>query len=307
MKKVDEMDFGGFKSGYVALVGKPNVGKSTLLNHYMGQKIAAVSFKPQTTRRRQLGILTLPEAQIVFVDTPGMHTGDYKLSQFINDEARFAFMDADVILFIVDASQPPNDEDQSLAAEISENIKEPKILLVMNKIDLVSGAELENRENAYRNLMDFDDHLSISAVTQAGRQELLDKILTLLPEGPQYYPAEQITVTYEREITEDLIRAAALHHLRDEVPYGVFVRVDDYKMRDEGKRYIRATILIERESHKGIVIGHRGSMLKQIGTMARQEIEDMSGESVFLDLKVKVEKNWRNNPDFLRRYGLSHD
>jgi GTP-binding protein Era len=307
MKKVDEMDFGGFKSGYVALVGKPNAGKSTLLNHYMGQKIAAVSIKPQTTRRRQLGILTLPEAQIIFVDTPGMHSDDFKLSQFINDEARFAFMDADVILFVVDASQPPNDDDRRLAAEISENIQAPRILLVMNKIDLVSEAELQNRREAYRDLMDFDDHISISAITEGGRQSLLDEIIALLPEGPQYYPAEQITATYEREIAEDLIRSAALHYLRDEVPYGIFVRVDDYKMREEGKRYVRATILIERESHKGIVIGRGGSMLKNIGTMARQEIEEMSGESVFLDLKVKVEKNWRNNPDFLRRYGLSHD
>jgi GTP-binding protein Era len=307
MKKIDEMDFDEYKSGYVALVGKPNVGKSTLLNHYIGQKIAAVSVKPQTTRRRQLGILTEPGAQIIFVDTPGMHDAQYKLSQFINEEARFAFMDADVILFIADASQPPDAEDRTLAAEISKNVHNPKILLVLNKVDLISAAELENRREAYSALMDFDDRISISAIKESGRRDLLDKIIQMLPEGPQYYPEDQITTTYEREIAEDLIRAAALHYLREEVPYGIFVRVEDYKERAKGKRYVRATILVERDSHKGIVIGRRGSMLKQIGTLAREEIEEMSGEEIFLDLKVKVEKNWRNDPDFLRRYGLSHD
>jgi GTP-binding protein Era len=180
-------------------------------------------------------------------------------------------------------------------------------LLVLNKVDLISAAELENRREAYSALMDFDDRISISAIKESGRRDLLDKIIQMLPEGPQYYPEDQITTTYEREIAEDLIRAAALHYLREEVPYGIFVRVEDYKERAKGKRYVRATILVERDSHKGIVIGRRGSMLKQIGTLAREEIEEMSGEEIFLDLKVKVEKNWRNDPDFLRRYGLSHD
>lgn len=307
MTEIEEMDFEGYKSGFVALIGKPNVGKSTLLNHYIGQKIAAVSFKPQTTRRRQLGILTLPGAQLIFVDTPGMHSDDYKLSQFINEEAQYALMDSDVILFIADASQSPDREDRMLAEEVQEKAGKSTVLLVLNKIDLVEPTLLESRKNAYQELMAFDDYIQISAITEAGRDKLLERVIELLPEGPKFYPEGQITDTYEREIAADLIRAAALHNLRDEVPYGIFVRVDDYKEREENLRYIHATILVERESHKGIVIGQRGSMIKQISTMAREEIEEMSGEKVFLDLKVKVEKNWRNNPDFLRRHGLSHD
>lgn len=307
MSEFEKMDFQGFKSGYVALVGKPNVGKSTLLNHYIGQKIAAVSFKPQTTRRRQLGILTTDEAQIVFVDTPGLHSGDYKLSQFINEEAQYALMDSDLILFIVDASQFPDQEDKKLSDEIRNLSRHVKILLVLNKIDLVDPIVLENHKNAYQDLLDFDDTVEISAITQSGRETLLDKVVFFLNEGPQYFPEGQITATYEREIAEDLIRSAALTQLRDEVPYSIFVRVNDYVLREDGTRYIHATIFVERDSQKGIVIGKGGSMIKQISILARQEIEEMSGEPVFLDLTVKVEKNWRNNPDFLRRFGLSHD
>jgi len=288
-------------------VGKPNVGKSTLLNHYIGQKIAAVSYKPQTTRQRQLGILTTDEAQIIFVDTPGLHSGDYKLSRFINEEAEYALMDADVILFIVDASSVLNHEDEQLAEVIKEKSGDAALLLVLNKADLAAASDSKQHEQAFQSLLDFDDHIWISAVTKEGCDALLHRIINLLPKGPRYYPEEQITTTYEREIAEDLIRAAALHYLREEVPYGIFVRVNDYKLRQDETRYIHATIFIERESHKGIVIGRGGSMIKKISTMARQEIEEMSGESVYLDLQVKVEKNWRNNPDFLKRYGLSHD
>jgi GTP-binding protein Era len=307
MDEMDAMQFDGFKSGYVALVGKPNVGKSTLLNDYVGQMVAAVSAKPQTTRRRQLGILTLENAQIVFVDTPGMHAGNYKLSKFINEEAQFALMDADLILFIVDASQSPDAEDRTLAEEIQALKETSRVLLVMNKIDLLSADLLPMRRNQYTGLMTFTDVIEISAVTAPGREMLLEKVIALLPEGPRYFPEDQITDTYEREIAEDLIRATALENLRDEVPYGIFVQVDDYKAREDNLRYIHATIFVERESHKGIVIGKRGRMIKKISTEARQKIESLSGEKVYLELKVKVEKNWRNNPDFLRRVGLSHD
>lgn len=307
MTELEKMDFEGFKSGFVALVGKPNVGKSTLLNYYIGQKIAAVSFRPQTTRKRQLGILTTEDAQIVFVDTPGLHSGEYKLSEFINEEAQYALMDSDLILFVVDSSQFPDREDQQIAEKVKERSGNASLLLVMNKIDLVEQEIVDKHEQAYQELLDFDDTIRISAITETGRDELLERIKTLLPEGPKYYPEEQVTDTYEREIAEEMIRAAALHFLRDEVPYGIFVRVNDYRLREDEKRYIHATIFVERDSQKGIVIGKGGSMIKQISTMAREEIEEMSGESVFLDLTVKVEKNWRNNPEFLRRYGLSHD
>jgi len=307
MTELDEMDFGGFKSGYVALVGKPNVGKSTLLNHYIGQLIAAVSKKPQTTRKRQLGILTNEKAQIIFVDTPGLHSGDFRLSQFINEEAHYALMDSSLILFIVDASQPPDDEDRQLAQEVIEKSGRANRLLVMNKIDLAQPEKIEKHEEAYRSLLEFDDVIHISAVTVSGREKLLDRVIELLPEGPKYFPEDQITDVYEREIAEDLIRAAALHYLREEVPYSIFVIVNDYTKRSDGLRYVHATLLVERESQKGIVIGKGGRMIKKISTKAREDIEEMSGESVFLDLQISVEKNWRNNPDFLRQYGLSHN
>jgi GTPase len=307
MVELGAMNFEGFKSGYVALLGKPNVGKSTLLNHYLGQKIAAVSYKPQTTRRRQLGILTTDAAQVIFVDTPGLHSGGYKLSEFINQEARYALMDADLILFIVDASQPPDDEDRQLAQEVAEKAGKTKKLLVLNKTDLVSPETAGQNEQAYADLLDFVDHIRISAITEGGREALLDLIIQLLPEGPKYFPEEQITGTYEREIAEDLIRAAALSFLHDEVPYGIYVRVDDYKTRENDMLYVHATLIVERDSHKGIVIGKGGGMIKKISTAARQEIEEMSTKPVFLELKVKVEKNWRNDPNFLSRYGLSHD
>jgi GTP-binding protein Era len=307
MKELEAMNFEGFKSGYVALLGKPNVGKSTLINHYMGQKIAAVSYKPQTTRRRQLGILTTDAAQVIFIDTPGLHTGGFKLSEFINQEARYALMDADLILFIADASQPPDDEDRQLAQEVAEKAGKTKKLLVLNKTDLVSQETLGQNEQAYADLLDFVDHIRISAITKAGREALLDRIIQLLPEGPKYFPDEQVTETHEREIAEDLIRAAALSFLHDEVPYGIYVRVDDYKTRENDMLYVHATLIVERDSHKGIVIGKGGGMIKKISTAARQEIEEMSTKPVFLELKVKVEKNWRNDPNFLSRYGLSHD
>jgi GTP-binding protein Era len=307
MTSLEEMDFKGFKSGFVALVGKPNVGKSTLLNHYIGQKIAAVSYRPQTTRRRQLGILTTEKAQIIFVDTPGLHSEEYKLSRFINEEAQYALMDADLILFIVDVSQFPDDEDRMIADEVKNRAGETKKCLVLNKIDLVDTSVIDSQENAYKALLEFDDSIRISAITEIGREALLERVVELLPEGPKYYPEEQITDTYEREIAEDIIRAAALTYLEEEVPYGIFVEVKDYLLRPNGTRYVHATVYVERESQKGIVIGKSGRMIKQISTLARQEIEEMSGEPVFLELKVKVEKNWRNNPDFLRSHGLSHD
>ncbi len=301
------MDFKGFKSGFVALLGKPNVGKSTLLNHYLGQKVAAVSIKPQTTRKRQLGILTSDEAQVIFVDTPGLHSGNYKLSEFINREARYALTDADLILFITDATTPPDGEDLRLAQEVKDKAIQTPALLVLNKIDLIDNEKLNQRKIEYRSLLSFVDQIEISAVMATGRDALLEKITQLLPEGPLYYPDEQITDIYEREIAADLIRAAALTYLRDEVPYGIYVRVNDYKVRENEMLYVHATLIVERESHKGMVIGKKGAMIKNISSAARLDIEEMSEKSVFLELQVKVEKNWRNDPNFLKRYGLTNE
>ncbi|NLN71084.1 MAG: GTPase Era [Chloroflexi bacterium] len=307
MATLAELDFGGFKSGYVALLGKPNVGKSTLLNGYLGQKIAAVSRKPQTTRRRQLGILTTEKAQIIFVDTPGLHKGSYKLSEFINREARYAFLDADLILFVADVSQLPDEEDYQLAQEVAEKAALTPKLLVLNKIDQLAPAAIERNSRAYAELLDFADQTRISATAVLGQEALLSKIIELLPEGPKYFPDDQVTETYERDIAEDLIRAAAFNFLDDEIPYGLYVHVDDYKLRENGMLYIHAQLIVERESHKGIVIGKGGGMIKQIGTAARQEIEEMSSTPAFVELKVRVEKNWRNNQKFLHKHGLSYD
>ena len=255
------LDFGGYKSGYVALLGKPNVGKSTLLNGYLGQKVAAVSIKPQTTRRRQLGILTTEDAQIIFVDTPGLHKGGYKLSNFINQEACYALMDADLILFMVDVSQLPDEDDRWLAQEVAEKAQKTQKLLVLNKTDRVDSTVAEQNALAYVELLDFVDRIYISAITTRGQDALLKRVIELLPEGPQYFPDDQITDIYERNIAEDLIRSTALTFLRDEVPYGLYVRVDDYKLRENDVLYIHATLIVERESHKGIVIGRGGSMI----------------------------------------------
>ena len=257
------MELKGYKSGYVALVGKPNVGKSTLLNHYIGQKVAAVSKKPQTTQKRQLGILTTEQAQIIFIDTPGLHSGDYKLSNFINEEAEYALTDADLILFVVDISQFPDGEDRKLAELIDKLSGDTPKLLVMNKIDLAGPTTNDLQKMGYLQLLDFVDSVEISAITESGRDKLLSRIVQLLKEGPQYFPEDQITDVYEREIAEDLIRAAVLHHLRDEVPYGSLVQVDDYVLREDGTRYVHATIFVERDSQKGIVIGKRGSMINK--------------------------------------------
>ena len=294
-----------FRTGFVTLVGRPNVGKSTLLNAFMGQKIAAVSPRPQTTRHRQLGILTTPEAQIIFMDTPGMHKAHHKLGEFMNDVAGATLPDADVIVWLVDISQPPNEEDQVLADRIRELKKAPPVILAMNKVDLVPIDEIKANQLAFEALVPQASPIQLSAQTGYQREKLLAEIIRRLPEGPALYAEEQITDLYEREIAVDLIREAALVHLRDEVPHALAVRLDEYTERGETGAYIVATIFVERETQKPIVIGQGGEMLKKIGSAARKEIEAMSGRKVFLDLRVKVQKNWRNSPDALRQFGYT--
>ncbi len=296
-----------FRSGFVTVVGKPNVGKSTLLNSLMGQKIAAVSLRPQTTRKRQLGILTTDQAQIIFVDTPGLHKPDYKLSQFINAEAYASLNDADLVLILVDASSAPDQADQQVAERLTQVGGDTLILLVLNKWDLVLERDKQRRIEQYETLYPHGMVIEISALSKKYLKELLERIIELLPEGPQFYPEDQVTDKQEREISEDLIRAACLVYLMDEIPHSIAVRVDEFSERDENTAYIHATIFVERESHKGMVIGKQGAMLKQIGTLARQEIEQMSGRSVFLELKVKVASNWRNDPFMLARFGYGSE
>src|SRR5512137_705121 len=292
-----------FHSGFIAILGKPNVGKSTLVNSLLGQKIAAVSPRPQTTRRRQLGILTLPDAQLVFVDTPGVHTPRHKLGLFFNQEAEEALDGVDVVLFLVDSSSEPDEEDRQVAGLIQSRRRKPNLILGLNKIDKLPASALELVRADYQALVPEAQVLTFSAASRQGLKELLEALTARLPVRPAEFPEEQVTDLYEREIAIELIREAALIFLRDEVPHALAVRLDEFSERENGNAYIAATLLVERDSQKGIVIGEKGSMLKKIGSAARKEIESMSGRKIFLELRVKVDRDWRDDENALRRLG----
>jgi len=292
------------KAGFVAVMGKPNVGKSTLLNALLGHKIAAVSPRPQTTRKRQLGILTLEQAQVIFIDTPGVHHPRHKLGEAMNQQALEALQECDLILCIVDASQAPDEEDRLLAQHLERLSRPVPTLLALNKADLVQAEAQAERQQQFAALFPQALPLWISATRGDNLDQLLQALIAHLPYNPPFFPEEQLTDLYERDLAADLIREAALILLRDEVPHGIAVRIDQYTERNERGAYIAATLFVEKESHKPIVIGEGGKMLKQIGMLARQEIEAMSGRKVYLALRVKVRKNWRNDEKVLRRFGF---
>lgn len=293
-----------FKSGFVAVMGRPNVGKSTLVNSLLGTKIAAVSPWPQTTRKRQAGILTLEEAQIVFVDTPGIHRPLNKLGERMNQEALEVLEECDSSLLVVDVSQVPADEDQLLFEFLTKLKRSIPTVIALNKIDLVNDTTLLANQIAYQVLLPQASTLKISATRGDNLDALVVKLVSFLHDGPPFFPDDQLTDTYEREIAADLIREAVLHNLRAEVPHSIAVRIDEYKERDQNNLYIAATLFVERESQKGIVIGQGGIMLKKIGTAARQEIEAMIGSKVFLSIRIKVRKNWRNDEAALNLFGF---
>jgi GTP-binding protein Era len=293
------------RSGFVALVGKPNVGKSTLLNTWLGTKIVAVSPKPQTTRNRLLGILTRPDVQVIFVDTPGIHLAKSKLGDYMVEMAKRAIPDADVLLFMVDVSQPPSRADREVAKLFSSLQQDIAVILTMNKVDLAGEKEREQHTAAYQALGRFDESLCISALMGYNRGELLEMVVSKLPLGPCYYPEDQLSDQQERFIASELIREQVLRCLEQEVPHAVAVVVQEFEERPNDVIYISANIYTERDSQKGIVIGRRGTMIKRIGQGARVSLQELLGRKVYLDLWVKVRKDWRRKEQSLREFGYT--
>ncbi len=290
-----------FRAGFVAIIGKPNVGKSTLLNAYLGEKIAIVSPKPQTTRRRIRGILTRADTQIVFVDTPGIHKPLHKLGRTMVREAEQAIPDADLILFVTDVSHAPSSEDKHIA-NLLRDVRAPK-LLAMNKQDHLNPADVLSHTDAYRALGEFDEWMMISARRGDNLDNLMQLIVARLPLSPRLYPADQITDETEQAMVAELIREKALKYLEQEVPHAIEVVIEDWETRENGVHYIEAFVLVEKDSQKGIVIGAKGSMLKTIGQAARIEIERFLDGQIYLELRVKVRAKWREDERELRRLG----
>ncbi len=285
------MDNTPHKSGFIAVIGRPNVGKSTLLNQLIGQKIAIMSDKPQTTRSRILCVLTQPDAQIVLLDTPGVHKPLSKLGEYMDRSITNTLKEVDAVFFVVDATEKPGPGERFIMERLDKT-KKP-VILVLNKIDLV------NKE--------FAAVVPISALGEENLDALLSEAKKHLPEGPAYYPEDMVTDQPERLIAAELVREKLLTLTRDEVPHSVAVDVDEMTTRPNGDVYIRATIYVERDSQKGIVIGHKGAMLKEIGRLARPDIEMMIGSKVYLDLWVKVRKDWRNRDAILKSLGFGQD
>ena len=286
------------KSGFVSILGRPNAGKSTLLNQLIGAKIAIVASKPQTTRTSIQGVLTLPDAQIVFLDTPGIHRAESLLDKRMMDAVRAALSERDLLLLVVDVSRKFGIEDRH-AVDLIRKADSPT-LLILNKVDLLhkdKGAVLPLIEQ-YRALYEFADYVPVSARKGDGLAELRQGIVDRLPEGPAYFPADHITDQPERFLAAELIREKILQATREEVPHSVAVSVDSW---EDGAKLIRiyATIYVERNGQKGIIIGAGGGMLKNIGTLARQDMERLFGRHVYLDLHIKVQPNWREKPAFL--------
>ncbi len=291
------------RSGVVAIVGRPNVGKSTLMNRILGQKVAIVTPKPQTTRRQQLGIYTEDHGQILFMDTPGLHKPHHKLGELMVNLAEAALSDADVILWVLDVSVEPQDEDKGIAQTINRLRRETPVILALNKADLpTTGTRIVNT-GAYLTLVEHAGALAVSALDGTGVNELVKDLMGRLPLGPRYYPADQVSEVNMRFIAAEVIREQIILNTEKEIPYSVAVEVEEFKERSENLSYINAIVYVERESQKGIVVGKGGSMIKKIGSDARRELASIIETQIYLDLHVKVLKNWRSDENLMRRLG----
>ncbi len=295
-----------FKSGFVALIGRPNVGKSTLMNQLIGQKIAITSKKPQTTRNKIQTVYTCDEGQIVFLDTPGIHKAKNKLGEYMVNVAEKTLKEVDVILWLVEPDTFIGAGERHIAEQL-QKIDVP-VILVINKTDTVKKEDVLLFIDTYRKLMDFDEIIPASALRGQNTDMVVDEIFKYLPEGPMYYDEDTITDQPMRQIVAELIREKALHALNDEIPHGIAVTIESMKKRPNGKLYdIEATIVCERDSHKGIIIGKKGAMLKKIGTNARYEIEQQLETKVNLQLWVKVRKDWRDSELLMKNYGYMEE
>ena len=293
-----------FKSGFVTLIGRPNVGKSTLMNYLIGQKIAITSNKPQTTRNRIQTVLTTDEGQIVFVDTPGIHKAKNKLGEYMVNVAEKTLNEVDVVLWLVEPTTFIGAGEQHIAKQL-QRVKTP-VILVITKVDSVKREEILPAIAAYKDIYDFADIVPVSARSGDNTDELLRVIMKYLPYGPQFYDKDTVTDQPERQIVAELIREKALHSLQDEIPHGIAVAIDRMKMKNK-VMHIDATIICERDSHKGIIIGKQGSMLKKIGSTARYEIERMLDCKVNLKLWVKVKKDWRDSEFLMKNFGYREE
>lgn len=295
-----------FKSGFVSIIGRPNVGKSTYINQVIGQKIAIMSDKPQTTRNKVQGVLTTSDAQIILIDTPGIHKPKHKLGDFMMRVATNTLKEVDLILFMINAVEGFGRGDEFIIEKL-KTVQTP-VFLVINKIDQVHPDELLSIIDDYKGLYDFSEIIPISALEGQNTDRLLQQIKDYLPEGPQYYPADQITDHPERFIVAELIREKVLHLTREEVPHSIAVVIEKMQKSQESEKiHVMATIIVERSSQKGIIIGKQGSMLKEVGKRARLDIENLLGSKVYLELWVKVQKDWRNKLTQLRDFGFRED
>lgn len=297
-----------FRSGFVALLGRPNVGKSTLLNRLVGQKIAITSPVSQTTRHRIKGVVTNEKGQVIFLDTPGFSKPLDRLGNYLTDESLAALSEADLFVMVVDVSQPPGKGDAWVAEQLKETGK--FVLLVVNKIDTLKNkpAKLQEHRALYGDLFKSYTHhkvLSISAKTGKHMAELIDMVIRKLPEGPAYYPEDAVTDQRLREITAEIIREKVLLNTREEIPHSVAVGIESFDETDPDIVRIDATLYVDQKSQKGILIGHEGSMIKTIGTEARLEIETLLEQKVHLALNVKIRENWRKDIKFLKSLGLA--